>query len=118
MKNCLVCGKEYPACAFCDSQNEFLAWRSVVCKQEHLAYHVPIIRYIRGQIGKEQAKADLLNAERMYGELEYADEIKEKLGLETSKELNKIEREIDNDTQKLHHTQIVWESEEDYPAAA
>ena len=77
MKNCLVCGKEYPACAFCDSQNEFLAWRSVVCKQEHLAYHVPIIRYIRGQIGKEQAKTDLLNAERMYGELEYADEIKD-----------------------------------------
>lgn len=76
MKNCLVCGKEYPACAFCDSQNEFLAWRSVVCKQEHFAYHIPIIRYIRKQINKEQAKTDLLNAEKMYGELEYADDIK------------------------------------------
>lgn len=76
MKNCLVCGKEYPACAFCDSQNEFLAWRSVVCTQEHFAYHIPIIRYIRKQISKEQAKTDLLNAEKMYGELEYADDIK------------------------------------------
>lgn len=77
MKNCLVCGKEYPACAFCDSQNEFLAWRSVVCKQEHFAYHIPIIRYIRNQISKEQARTDLINAEKMYGEIEYADDIKD-----------------------------------------
>ena len=77
MKNCLVCGKEYPACVFCDSQNEFLAWRSVVCTQEHFAYHIPIIRYIRNQISKEQAKTDLINAEKMYGEIEYADDIKD-----------------------------------------
>ena len=76
-KTCQVCGKEYPACTFCDSQNEFLAWRSVVCKLEHMAYHLPIIRYIRGQISKEQAKTELLAAERQYGKIDYANSIKQ-----------------------------------------
>lgn len=77
IKNCSVCGAEYPACTFCDSQNEFLAWRSVVCKVEHMAYHLPIIRYIRGQISKEQAKTELLAAERQYGKIDYANNIKQ-----------------------------------------
>lgn len=33
-------------------------------------------------------------------------------------EEEKIEREIENDTQKIHHTQIIWDSETDYPEAA
>ena len=32
-------------------------------------------------------------------------------------EEEKVEREIENDSQKLHHTQVVWESETDYPQA-
>lgn len=76
IKECQVCGAKYKGCNFCEQQNQFLAWRSVVCKPEHFAYHIPIISYIRKQISKEQAKTDLLNAEKMYGELEYADDIK------------------------------------------
>ena len=58
-KECQVCGKLYEACPFCDSQNEFYAWRSVVCCEEHMTYHIPIISYIRKVISKEQAKKDL-----------------------------------------------------------
>lgn len=77
IKNCSVCGAEYPACTFCDSQNIFSAWRSVVCKPEHFLYHVPIIRYIRGQIDRDQAYSELIDAERKYGTLDYADDIKD-----------------------------------------
>lgn len=76
-KECLVCGKTYEACAFCDSQSVFYAWRSVVCSPEHFAYHVPIIGFIRGQISKEQACSELADAERKYGTLDYADDIKD-----------------------------------------
>ena len=77
IKECQVCGAKYKGCNFCEQQNQFLAWRSVVCKPEHFAYHIPIISYIRKQISKEQAKEDLLNAESMYGEIEYAENIKD-----------------------------------------
>lgn len=77
IKECQVCGAKYKGCNFCEQQNQFLAWRSVVCKPEHFAYHIPIISYIRKQISKEQAKEDLINAEKMYGEIEYAENIKD-----------------------------------------
>ena len=77
IKECQVCGAKYKGCNFCEQQNQFLTWRSVVCKPEHFAYHIPIISYIRKQISKEQAKEDLLNAEKMYGEIEYAENIKD-----------------------------------------
>ena len=76
-KECLVCGKTYEACPYCDSQSNFYAWRSVVCCEEHMAYHIPIISYIRKIISKEQAKRDLLDAERTYGKITYAPEIKD-----------------------------------------
>lgn len=113
MKNCLVCGKEYPACAFCDSQNEFLAWRSVVCKQEHFAYHIPIIRYIRNQISKEQARTDLLNAEKMYGEIEYADDIKDVVNDIKGAVLEKPEVEVAEEQPKKKTTKRTRKSKVD-----
>ena len=58
IKECQVCGAKYKGCNFCEQQNQFLAWRSVVCKPEHFAYHMPIISYIRKQISKEEAKKE------------------------------------------------------------
>lgn len=74
-KNCLVCGKRYEACAFCDSQNSFYAWRSVVCSPEHFVYHLPIIKYIRKQVSKEDAREELLLAETQNGKIQYAADI-------------------------------------------
>ena len=71
-----MCGAEYEGCTFCEQQNQFLAWRSVVCKPEHFAYHIPIISYIRKQMTKEEARKELLAAEKEYGKIEYADNIK------------------------------------------
>lgn len=76
-KSCQVCGKLYEACPFCDSQNDFYAWRSVVCCEEHMAYHIPIISYIRKIITKEQANKDLTLAEKIHGKIEYAPEIRD-----------------------------------------
>lgn len=76
IKECQVCGVKYEGCTFCEQQNQYLAWRSVVCKPEHFAYHIPIIAYVRKQMTKEEAKKELLAAEKEYGEIEYADNIK------------------------------------------
>lgn len=76
-KDCQVCGTTYEACPYCDSQNDFYAWRSVVCCEEHMAYHIPIISYIRKIITKEQANKDLTLAEKIYGKIEYAPEIRD-----------------------------------------
>lgn len=76
IKECQVCGAKYKGCNFCEQQNQFLAWRSVVCKPEHFAYHIPIISYIRKQISKEEAKKELLAAEKEYGKIEYSENIK------------------------------------------
>lgn len=76
-KQCLVCGSKYQSCIFCDSQNDFLAWRSVVCKPEHMAYHIPIIAYVRKIISKNEARQQLLEAEKEYGKIEYAKNIKD-----------------------------------------
>jgi hypothetical protein len=76
IKECQVCGAKYKGCNFCEQQNQFLAWRSVVCKPEHFAYHIPIIAYVRNQMTKEEAKKELLAAEKEYGEIEYADNIR------------------------------------------
>lgn len=76
IKTCQVCGAEYEGCTFCEQQNRFLAWRSVVCSPEHFAYHIPIISYIRKQMTKEEARKELLAAEKEYGKIEYADNIK------------------------------------------
>lgn len=74
-KKCLVCGKIYESCPYCDSQNMFYAWRSVVCCEEHMVYHIPIISYIRKIISKEQAQKDLRLAEKTHGKIKYAPEI-------------------------------------------
>lgn len=71
-----MCGTKYEACTFCEQQNHFLAWRSVVCTPEHFAYHIPIISYIRKQMTKEEARKELLAAEKEYGKIEYSDNIK------------------------------------------
>lgn len=76
IKECQVCGAKYKGCNFCEQQNQFLAWRSVVCKPEHFAYHMPIISYIRKQISKEEAKKELLAVEKEYGKIEYSENIK------------------------------------------
>lgn len=58
-KKCLVCGKEYEACGYCDSQNEFYAWRNVCDTRNCYAFHLPIIMYIRKQITKREAQKEL-----------------------------------------------------------
>ena len=77
MKNCLVCGKLFEQCNTCNKNvDEMYQWRRVVCSPEHFAYHLPIIQYVRGQITKAEAKAELDKAIKDYGEIDFADNIK------------------------------------------
>lgn len=77
MKNCLVCGKLFEQCHTCNKNiDEMFQWRRVVCCPEHFAYHLPIIEYVRGQISKAEAKAQLDKAIKDYGEIDFADNIK------------------------------------------
>lgn len=76
-KNCMVCGKPFKICNTClKSIPEELQWRRVVCCAQHFAYHLPIIRYSRHEINREDAKAELNKAIAKFGEVEFADDIK------------------------------------------
>ena len=76
-KKCLVCGKEFKACNTCNKNiGENLQWRRVVCCPEHLSYHMPIISYVNGRMSKEDAKAELEYAIKLYGNIEFCDNIK------------------------------------------
>lgn len=102
MKRCLVCGAEYEGCSFCDNQNEFLAWRSVVCKPEHFAYHIPIIAYVRKQMSKAEAKTELLKAEKEYGKIKYADNIKDVVAEIKANSKKKVSPQLDDEIVVLH----------------
>ncbi|MCM1167424.1 MAG: hypothetical protein NC401_15565 [Ruminococcus sp.] len=74
---CMVCGKRFKACGTCHSSApEELQWRRVVCCPQHFAFHLPIIRYVRKEIGKENARETLENAFRNYGEVEFTNDIR------------------------------------------
>ncbi len=77
LKNCLVCGKEFKPCSTC-SKNipEELQWRRVVCCPEHFQYHLPIIKYVRKEITKAEAKEMLQNVIDAHGEVKFYDNIK------------------------------------------
>ncbi len=76
-RNCMVCGKQFKVCNVCHkSVPEELQWRRVVCCPQHFAFHLPIIRYVRKEISKSDARAEIENAVKNYGEIEYAEDIK------------------------------------------
>lgn len=76
-RNCMVCGKRFKICNTClKSMPEELQWRRVVCCAQHFAYHLPIIRYSRKEIGRNEAKAELKSAIAKFGEVEFAADIK------------------------------------------
>lgn len=76
-RNCMVCGKQFKICSVCHkSAPEHLQWRRVVCCPQHFAFHLPIIRYVRKEINKSEAKAAIINAIKNYGEVEYVEDIK------------------------------------------
>lgn len=52
------------------------AWRNVVCCKEHYYYHIPIIEYVRKTISKEEARTQLSQAIKDYGEINFVDDIK------------------------------------------
>ena len=75
-KNCLVCGKQFVPCNTClKNVPEEMQWKKVVCCEEHFAYHLPVILYVRNKINKETAKADLTNAINKYGKIQFTDNI-------------------------------------------
>ncbi len=76
-RNCMVCGKRFKICNTClKSMPEELQWRRVVCCSQHFAYHLPIIRYVRKEISRDNAKAELQHAITTFGEIEFAENIK------------------------------------------
>lgn len=76
-RNCMVCGKRFKICNTClKSMPEELQWRRVVCCAQHFAYHLPIIRYARKQISRDEAKAELEHAVAAFGDIEFAADIK------------------------------------------
>lgn len=75
-KNCLVCGKQFVPCNTClKNVPEEMQWKKVVCCEEHFAYHLPVILYVRNKINKKTAKADLTNAINKYGKIQFTDNI-------------------------------------------
>ena len=76
IRQCLVCGKDFEVCNTCNKNiDEMLQWRRVVCCAEHFAFHLPIIRYIRHQITKDEAKNEIQSAIDAYGEVKFAEDI-------------------------------------------
>lgn len=76
-RNCMVCGKRFKICNTClKSMPEELQWRRVVCCSQHFAYHLPIIRYVRKEISREEAKAELTRAIKKFDRIEFAEDIK------------------------------------------
>lgn len=76
-RTCMVCGKQFKACGICHSTvPEELQWRRVVCCRQHSAFHLPIIRYVRKEISKENARETLKNAFKNYGNVEFTNDIK------------------------------------------
>lgn len=76
-RNCMVCGKQFKVCNTClRSMPEELQWRRVVCCSQHFAYHLPIIRYVRKEISREEAKAELTRAIEKFDKIEFAEDIK------------------------------------------
>ncbi len=77
LKNCLVCGKEFKPCATCNRNTpEELQWRRVVCCPAHFQYHLPIIKYVRKEITKAEAKELLQTAIDTYGKIEFYNNVK------------------------------------------
>lgn len=75
-KNCLVCGKQFVPCNTClKNVPEEMQWKKVVCCEEHFAYHLPVILYVRNKIDKATANADLTNAINKYGKIQFTDNI-------------------------------------------
>lgn len=73
----MVCGKKFKICSVCHkSVPEHLQWRRVVCCPQHFAFHLPIIRYVRKEISKSEAKAEITNAIKNHGNIEYSEDIK------------------------------------------
>ncbi len=76
-RNCMVCGKRFKSCGVCHKTiPEHLQWRRVVCCPQHFAFHLPIIRYVRKEISKSEARTELENAVKNYGEIEYTEDIR------------------------------------------
>ncbi len=76
-RNCLVCDKEFEPCVTCNRDiPEELQWRRVVCCPAHFHYHLPIIKYVRNEITKSEAKEMLQNAIDTYGKIKFCDNIK------------------------------------------
>lgn len=73
----MVCGKRFKICNTClKSMPEELQWRRVVCCSQHFAYHLPIIRYVRKEIGRDEAKAELTRAIEKFDKIEFAEDVK------------------------------------------
>ena len=53
-QECKVCGQKYYACIDCDLKKN-IEWTSVGCKQSHAELFTIVVRYIRGQLTKDQA---------------------------------------------------------------
>ncbi len=76
-RDCAVCGKRFKICNTCiKSVPEELQWRRVVCCPQHFAYYLPVIRYVRHEISKDEARVELERAVANFGEINYRSDIK------------------------------------------
>lgn len=56
-RNCVVCGREYETCAYCEQVRTYTPWRVIACSPE--CYQV----YLAYLIWRDNGKNDLLFAE-------------------------------------------------------
>ena len=73
-KQCSVCNKMFNPCERCiqlSALSSDIQWRRVVCCPQHFEFHMPIINYVRGNISKDDAAEQLIEAMIRYGEPVY-----------------------------------------------
>lgn len=75
MNECLLCGDKFPYCGHC-TDDRFDGWRDVACSWAHYVFLKPIIEYTRKIISKNEAKAQLDDAQAIYGKVKMIPSVK------------------------------------------
>ena len=59
---CIVCGKEYRACDFCEKERTFTPWRTLCDEFSCYRVYMDVKLYQKGEISKEEFAADMEKA--------------------------------------------------------
>ena len=76
LNECRLCGTYYPSCGYCDSTNKNNSWRKVACCWGHYLALQPMIKYDKKSITKDEARAEIEDIIKEYGEFTVSNNMK------------------------------------------